>query len=102
MSQSDGAENTFFLVTLYNFQKSGRAIALPAPAPPRSLVSWYRIIVTACHLLASNAAALFPSPRVPLEASHLLVISFFTSRYKQLAQLPFFKFDCPFSFSVND
>ena len=37
MSQSGGADNTFFLVTLYNFQKRGRAIALPAPPPPRSL-----------------------------------------------------------------
>ena len=34
MTQSGGARNTFFLVTLYNFQKSGRAIALPAPPSP--------------------------------------------------------------------
>ena len=38
MTQSGGAKNTFFLATLYNFQKSGRAIALPAPPPPRSLL----------------------------------------------------------------
>ena len=35
-----GARNTFFLVTLYNFQKSGTAIALPAPPSPRSLFRW--------------------------------------------------------------
>ena len=39
MTQSGGSKNTFLLVTLYNFQKSGRAIALPAPPPPRSLSS---------------------------------------------------------------
>ena len=38
MTQSGGAKNTFSSVTLYNFQKSGRAIALPAPPPPRSLI----------------------------------------------------------------
>ena len=27
-------QKTLFLVTLYNFKKSGRAIALPAPTPP--------------------------------------------------------------------
>ena len=33
-----GVKNAFFSVTLYNFQKSGWAIALPAPPPPRSLL----------------------------------------------------------------
>ena len=36
--ESGGAKNTFFLVTLYNFLKRGRATALPSPPPPRSLV----------------------------------------------------------------
>ena len=31
MTQSGGAKITVFSVTLSNFQKSGRAIALPAP-----------------------------------------------------------------------
>ena len=36
MTQSNGAKNTFFfLVTLHDFQKSGRAIALPAPPSPQ-------------------------------------------------------------------
>ena len=33
MTQKGGAQNTFFSATLYNFQKSGRAIAPPAPPP---------------------------------------------------------------------
>ena len=37
VTQSGAAKNTFFLVTLYKFQKIGRAIALPAPPPPRFL-----------------------------------------------------------------
>ena len=32
-----GVENTFFSVTLKNFQKSGEASAPPAPPPPRAL-----------------------------------------------------------------
>ena len=36
MTQSGGAKNTF-LVTLYNSQKRGRVIALPAPPSPWSL-----------------------------------------------------------------
>ena len=32
-------KNTFFSVTLCNFQRSGSAIALPAAPPPRSLLS---------------------------------------------------------------
>ena len=32
------AENTFFSVTLFNFQSSGMAIALPSTCPPRFLV----------------------------------------------------------------
>ena len=34
MTQSSVAKNIIFSVTLYNFQKSGRAIAQPAPPPP--------------------------------------------------------------------
>ena len=37
MTQSGGAKNTPFSVTVYNFPKGGRAIALPTPPPPRSL-----------------------------------------------------------------
>ena len=37
MTQSGGAKNTFFSVILHTFQKSGRAIALPAPPPLQSL-----------------------------------------------------------------
>ena len=37
MTQSGRAKNTFFSVTLYNFQKGGRAIALPTPPPTQSL-----------------------------------------------------------------
>ena len=33
VTQSGGAENTFSSVTLYNFQKSGRAEAPPSPSP---------------------------------------------------------------------
>ena len=36
MTQSGGTKNTFFSVTLYNFQKNGKAITLPAPPFPRS------------------------------------------------------------------
>ena len=39
VTQSGGAKNAFFWVTLSNFQKSGRAITLPASPPPRSLKS---------------------------------------------------------------
>ena len=39
MTQSGGAKNTLFLVTLSNFQKSGRAKDLPTPPSPRSLVN---------------------------------------------------------------
>ena len=37
VTQSGGAENTFFSVALYNFQKSGGAEAPPAPPPPRAV-----------------------------------------------------------------
>ena len=43
VTQSGGAKNSFFLVTLYNFQKRGRAIALAAPPPPRSLFILYQM-----------------------------------------------------------
>ena len=34
-----GDDDTFFSVTLYNFQESGRTEALPASPPPRALAS---------------------------------------------------------------
>ena len=43
MTQSGGA--IFFLLTVYNFQKSGRAVALPAPASPRSLQFSFRLSI---------------------------------------------------------
>ena len=42
-----GADDTFFSVTLYNFQKSGRSEALPASPPPQALAS-PRTLQTLC------------------------------------------------------
>ena len=46
MTQSGGTKKTSFVVTLYNFQKSGRAIALPIYPSPRSLE-------TGCNVLCA-------------------------------------------------
>ena len=42
MGGGGGAKNTFFSVTLYKFQKSGRTIALGAPPPPWSLTHFHK------------------------------------------------------------
>ena len=54
MTQSSGAENTFFVVTLYNFLKSGRAIALPAPPPPRSLVAVFLCTIYFINIIRND------------------------------------------------
>ena len=49
VTQSGREKNTFFLVTLYNFQKSGRAIALTAPPSPRSLEVCWQVYLPGQH-----------------------------------------------------
>ena len=55
----------FFLVTLYNFQKSGRAIALPAPPSPRSLTLDLKLV------LAENCDSCSFSDFFNMQTSHI-------------------------------
>ena len=55
MTQSGGAQNTVFSVTLYTFQKSGKAMALPAPPPPQSLsMCLLAMLVNLAHLMGQD------------------------------------------------
>ena len=54
MTQSDAAKNTFFSLTLYNFQKSGRAVAyqsLPLRGPWANNFSRLEESKTQLHVL---------------------------------------------------
>ena len=55
MIQSGGAKNTFFLATLYHFQKSGRAITLPAPPSMQSLIEDSLLLTTEFFIITERA-----------------------------------------------
>ena len=58
MTQSSEAKNTFFSVTLYHFQKRGRAIALPAPPSLPSLGHLHRVRSRPVHLILAEQLTL--------------------------------------------